>query len=459
MKSWILTILCTVCCLMQAIPQPISLHEVNPHYLKYQGEPILLITSAEHYGGVLNLDFDYVTYLDALYRDGMNYTRIFTGAYVENSESFGIEQNTLAPLKNRVITPWARSKVPGYFNGGNKFDLSKWNKDYFTRLKGFLKKASDRGIIVEITFFSSIYRDDHWQFSPLHPNNNINNTDNIDRKYANTLQNGNHIRFQEEMVRKIVREVNDFDNVFFEIQNEPWADQPGVDFPVHISNEKPLDHWSGTATSASQPSFEWQKKIASFVVDEEKQLPKKHLIAQNYTNFRFPIPDVDPNISIINFHYAWPDAVYLNYAHNKVINFDESGFSGKKEETYRIQAWNFMLAGGGVFNNLDYSFVAGHENGDFVADSPGWGSKTLRDQFRFLREFLEGFNFIEMTPDPSFSSSVIGAHSRALVNEGKEYAVYFYLGEQCEVNYIIPKGTYQSKWFNPEKGKLIEETS
>ena len=79
MKSWILTILCTVSCLMQVIPQPISLHEVNPHYLKYQGDPILLITSAEHYGAVLNLDFDYETYLDALHRDGMNYTRIFTG--------------------------------------------------------------------------------------------------------------------------------------------------------------------------------------------------------------------------------------------------------------------------------------------------------------------------------------------------------------------------------------------
>ena len=50
----------------------------NPHYLKYQGDPILLITSAEHYGAVLNPDFNYVTYLDALQRDGMNYTRIFT---------------------------------------------------------------------------------------------------------------------------------------------------------------------------------------------------------------------------------------------------------------------------------------------------------------------------------------------------------------------------------------------
>ena len=441
------------------LSQPISLYEANPHYLEYKGEPILLITSAEHYGAVLNLDFDYVTYLEALHNDGMNYTRIFTGAYIENSESFGIEKNTLAPRKNRVITPWARSNVSGYFNGGNKFDLSIWDEAYFKRLRDFLHKAYDKGIIVEITFFSSIYRDDHWQFSPIHPDNNINGTDSIDRKYANTLQNGNHFRFQEAMVRKIVREINASDNVFFEIQNEPWSDQPGIDDPIHTTNEKPVDHWSGNATPASQASLDWQKRIAAAVVDEEKSLPKKHIIAQNYTNYRYPVSEVGPNISIMNFHYAWPEAVYLNYAHNKVINFDESGFSGDLDETYRIQAWNFMLAGGGIFNNLDYSFVAGYENGDFTANSPGRGSKALRGQLRFLREFLQGFDYVEMTPDPAFSKHVIGAHSRALINEGKEYAVYFHKGRHCQLNLNIPQGTYDIKWMDPATGKMIDEVT
>ena len=88
--------------------QPINLHPENPHYLLYKGKPRVLITSAEHYGAVLNLDFDYLKYLQTLHDEGMDYTRIFTGAYVENAQSFGIEKNTLAPLENKVITPWAR---------------------------------------------------------------------------------------------------------------------------------------------------------------------------------------------------------------------------------------------------------------------------------------------------------------------------------------------------------------
>ena len=38
---------------------PIRLHPDNRHYFLYQGRPTVLITSAEHYGAVINKDFDY----------------------------------------------------------------------------------------------------------------------------------------------------------------------------------------------------------------------------------------------------------------------------------------------------------------------------------------------------------------------------------------------------------------
>src|SRR5688572_11794393 len=74
---------------------PIALHPDNPHYFIYKERPTVLITSGEHYGAVLNLDFDYATYLETLASDGLNLTRVFTGAYVEPVGAFKIEQNTL----------------------------------------------------------------------------------------------------------------------------------------------------------------------------------------------------------------------------------------------------------------------------------------------------------------------------------------------------------------------------
>ena len=67
---------------------PLALHPDNPHYFLFRDKPTLLITSAEHYGAVLNLDFDYLKYLDALAADGLNLTRTFSGSYIEPQGAF-----------------------------------------------------------------------------------------------------------------------------------------------------------------------------------------------------------------------------------------------------------------------------------------------------------------------------------------------------------------------------------
>ena len=52
--------------------EPSELHTSNPHYFLFRGSPTVLITSGEHYGAVLNLDFDYIRYLDELQSNGLN---------------------------------------------------------------------------------------------------------------------------------------------------------------------------------------------------------------------------------------------------------------------------------------------------------------------------------------------------------------------------------------------------
>src|SRR5688500_13591431 len=81
--------------------EPLALHPQNPHYFLWRGEPTILITSAEHYGAVINLDFGYITYLDTLKADGLNLTRAFSGAYVEPPGAFSIARNTLAPAPGK----------------------------------------------------------------------------------------------------------------------------------------------------------------------------------------------------------------------------------------------------------------------------------------------------------------------------------------------------------------------
>jgi hypothetical protein len=149
-----------------ALAEPIKVDPSNPHYFLFNGQPTILITSAEHYGAVINLDFDYVAYLDALKANGMNYTREWPGALLEMVGEL-YAGNTMGPRPDRTIVPWARSNVPGYVYGGNKFDLDQWNPAFFARLKDFIVKAAERGIVVEICFFNSQYTY-RWPLSPLY---------------------------------------------------------------------------------------------------------------------------------------------------------------------------------------------------------------------------------------------------------------------------------------------------
>ena len=148
-----LVVLALSACHAPVTKKPIGLHPDNPHYFVFKEKPTILITSGEHYGAVLNLDFDYVAYLDALSRDSLNLTRIFSGAYLEPQGAFKIERNTLAPSRGKFICPWPRTETAGHIDGGNKFDLTKWNEDYFARLKNFMGEAEKRNVVVELAFF------------------------------------------------------------------------------------------------------------------------------------------------------------------------------------------------------------------------------------------------------------------------------------------------------------------
>lgn len=412
----------------QAKP-PIALHPDKGHYFLFRGKPTFLLTSAEHYGAVLNLDFDYVRYLDTLKTDKLNLTRIFTGAYVEDPSSFNIQHNTLAPAPGKFLPPWARSATPGYANGGNKLDLTQWNSAYFTRLKDFCRQAGRRGVVVEVVLFCPYYDESQWDFSPLNSKNNVNNIGSVPRSEVNTLKHPNILAVQDAMTRKIVSELREYDNIYYEICNEPYFG--GV-------------------------TLDWQAHIAATIQDTERELPHKHLIAQNIANETAKITDPNPAVSIFNFHYASPPtAVYDNYTLNKVIAFDETGFKGNADATYRQQAWEFLLAGGGTFNNLDYSFTTEHVDGTYAypKTQPGGGSIAYRKQLRILRDFLSRFDFIKMKPDRTVAVHGPEESRVTVLSEpGKAYALYLHGGKLTELALILPAGRYQAEWVNTQTG-------
>jgi len=440
--------------------QALALHPDNPRYVVFGGRPTVLVGAGEHYGAVVNPDFDFQRYLATLAADGLNLTRLFVGSYVERPGDFGIEKNTLAPAPGRALVPWARSGVPGYALGGNKFDLDRWDPAYFERLHAFVAAARDAGVIVEVTLFSSYYGGG-WEQSPLHPSNNVNGVGNVAREMANTLANGNLRERQEALVRKIVAELKDYENLYFEIQNEPWADRPvpvDVLHPYIEPGEMRVEgvFWQNRVDLADPYSLSWQAWVAALIADQERAPGSRHLIAQNFANFRYPLEAVDPTISVVNFHYAWPEAATLNIALERPIAFDESGFAGRDDATYRRQAWEFLLSGGAIFNHLDYSFAAGHEGGNASSPAPGGGSPALRRQLGVLKRFLTGFDLPRLEPRRDLILAAPGAYVRCLADVGSAYALYVAGDGHTTLSLELPPGRYHAEWVDVLTGETVQ---
>ncbi len=294
---------------MGAAAEPFALHPENPHYFLYRGKPTVLVTSAEHYGAVLNGKFDYRKYLATLEKDGLNHTRIFTGLYREVPGSFNIARNTLAPEEADWVTPFAR-------DAAGVFDLDKWNEAYFARLRDFLAEAERRGIVVEVCLTTTHYNETHWKLTPWQRNRNgvgagLQHTDPW------TLKDRKLQGYVDAFVRKMAAELKGFDNFYFEICNEPYI---------------------------GGPTLEWQRHMARVIREADGG---RHLISQNIANHEKTITEPDGNVSIFNFHYARPPrAVAQNYSLGRPIGMNETGFDGFDDAVYRLQAWDFLLAGG-----------------------------------------------------------------------------------------------------------------
>ncbi len=425
--------------------EPIKLHPQNSHYLWFRGEPTLLITSAEHYGAVLNKGFDFETYLQTLHNDGMNYTRIFTGSYIERPGAFGIQYNTLAPTVENLIVPWKRTDIPGYIGGGNRFDLDQWDTEYFDRLHQFVQRANELWIAVEVTLFTSHFG--MWEYSPLHHANNVNELPELPVHNALTKHNGDLLHHQEKMVRKLINELNGYDNVFYEVQNEPYVEH-GVSYSS--SREESV------TTSVDQSSHEWQELIASYIVDEELSLQNSHLIAQNVAKDYIKLSEVPANISIINMHYARPEVVADNYELGRPISLDETGYLGANPESYRKQAWAFMLSGGAVYNNLDYSFYPGKEDGTGENAAPGSGGPQLRKYLKILKDFMMKLDFIQFKP---MSWNHQDQQVYVLAHTPKTYAGYVLQSVENQLYIELPNGSYRIQWYDTETGELLEMTN
>lgn len=422
MRTWAVSVrailsglLLVSCCPEKTPPAP------SGGYFEIDGKATLLVGSSEHYGALINAEFDFIRYLDEIRACGLNYVRIFSGSYRETTGSFGISENTLAPLDVGFIAPWAKAE-----NG--RYDLTKWNEAWVLRLRSFVSEADKRGIVVELTLFCPFYDDRMWAVSPMNPANHINGAGNKDTCFR---ADSDLLPYQKSLARKCAEELKDSRNVFFEIINEPY--QAKVDEA-------------------------WQRAIIDELVRTESGFPNKHRIAVNVANGNGEIKDPHPAVSVFQFHYAKPEAALRNLKPGRVIGDDETGFAGKGDFVYRREAWEYLLAGGGLFNHLDYSFTEDHEDGTSDWKAPGGGGRAIRKQLGFLRVTLQDLPLEQCSPLPELLAGEAPPDCRVSVFGNPDRCWLIYLAGKApgmlKLNLI--KGDWNGTWLDPGNPESVQ---
>ncbi len=442
--------------------EPITVDPGNPHYYRWNGTPTILVTSAEHYGAVVNGELDYVAYLDSLAAFDLNYTRIYPGYLIE-PENKWIGGNTLGPRPDALVLPWARSTRSGYALGGPLFDLDHWNEAFFARLADFVAQAERRGVAVEICFFNCQYKDT-WPISPLFARNNVQGIGACDCNGAQTLTADPALALREEQyVRRIVEEVNRFDNVILEVCDEPML--------------------NGTPpTEAGR----WISRMVDAIRETEGRLPKRHLVAQQVEGSLGGPCDfsADPRLPVIVTQYVWGDdqeggiqALGVEYGHGKPIECNETAYypiwySGDRVADSRAEAWEFIVGGGAAYNHLNGLYTAANPTGASPVTAE---NDRVRRALQSLLGFMASFEFTRMSPFAGVSvrGRAPNVYVRCIAEPGRQYALYLHHSTggrsaaytavpgryEETVELEMPAGSYRAEWIDPANGQEISSAT
>ncbi len=207
------------------MPSPIRIHPQNPRIFEFRGQPRVLLTATEHYGAVMNRPFRCERYLADAAERGMTLTRLFM--LFRELQGPTNPYSTCKPESPDYVAPFARTGPGRALDGEPRYDLDQPNPEFFERLHDLLARASALGIVVEVVLLSNTYGDPIWALNPLNGANNVNGLEPIAWPEYLSLRHPDLFARQAAHVRRIVEETNRYDNVVYEVCNEPGGSETG----------------------------------------------------------------------------------------------------------------------------------------------------------------------------------------------------------------------------------------
>ena len=464
---------------------PIRIHPQNPKLFEFRSKPLVLVTATEHYGAVMNRPFRFERYLADAAEKGITLTRLFV-LFRELQVPMN-PYSTCKPESPDYIAPFERTGPGWALDGEPKFDLDRPNPEFYERLHRFLSLASDYGIIVEVVLLSNTYNPNVWALNPLNASNNVNGLPDAHWQEYVTMRHEALFERQAEHVRNIVTEANRYDNVIYEICNEPGvlsAGKPGDPPPEEVNA--------------------WLSALIREVRETEAGRINQHLIAgqESYTAYDDPPPLQQPSdlsfqqmdYDVVNMH-PLPNTLYggqnyhmgdfmskqlrlralrdyclATYGERKPLNQDEDNIASQYRDVdgwtiHRKRAWVTLLSGA-HYDYIDFSIIPWLETGTPESQ------RHIRTWMSYVARFIHSVDLVRARPMPGFLKAQPEHTLEAVFGvEGEDYCIY--LADERElpaargltdvapgagtpisgdIVFDLPEGAYEAAGFDPKTG-------
>ena len=212
---------------------PLEVSKINPRYFSVKGGKDIIYLTGSHVNNNFHdglgfgkncsqepEQFNFDEYLIFLEEHGHNFIRLWRWEQFKGYLPFADAHLCMTPQ------PWLRSGPRTAKDGKPRFDLSKFNPEYFNRLRDRVIAAANKGIYVSAMLFegfslSMTASPDNIEGHPFHSLNNINNIHINSIVDYQVLPLKPEIRnLQEAYIRKFVDTLHDLPNVLYEVANE-----------------------------------------------------------------------------------------------------------------------------------------------------------------------------------------------------------------------------------------------
>lgn len=371
-------------------PGPLRVSSANPRYFADDRGRIVYLTGSHTWSNFKEHStvdppavFDYTEYLDFLEQYHHNFIRLWTFELFRASYK--------GKPRYTPLTPWPRTGPGLALDGKARFDLSRFDGNYFDRLRARAVAAGERGLYMSIMLFNGFgmqFSDPPWCWHG-HPFNDRNNVNGIGRDVTtekpyliHTMSMPAVRAIQEAYVKKVIDTVNDLDNVLYEIANESGA-----------------------------YSTEWQYHFIRFIKSYEASKAKQHPVGMT---FQYGTAHRGNDEALLQSLADWispgPDDGYRD---------DPPPASGRK---VIISDTDHLWGVGGDWTWVWKSFTRGLNPiyMDPYGD-PDWppADESARNAMDHTLMYAKKINLVRMKPHGELASS-----GYALANPGYEYLIY-----------------------------------